>query len=101
MSSNTSDPFQNKSDDPSEKVRKTRGDLDETKNVLVTTTNPVVKEGNTDMVTKPNVVKEAITPLTTKKTIDTVNKKEKPQASNITVYAYISNTPDKVKSLDK
>ena len=75
MSSNTSDPFQNKSDDPSEKVRKTRGDLDETKNVLVTTTNPVVKEGNTDMETKPNVVKEAITPLTTKRRLTQSTRK--------------------------
>ena len=33
-----------------------------TKKELVTTTDTVVKEGNTDTITKPNVVKEAITP---------------------------------------
>ena len=60
MSSNISDPFPNKSDNPGEKVRKTSGDLDETKNTLVTTTDTVFKEGNTDMVdikskTKHNV----------------------------------------------
>ena len=57
MSSNISDPFQKKSDNPSITVRKTSGDLDETKKALVTTTNMVVREGNTDKVTKTNVVK--------------------------------------------
>ena len=60
MSSSISDPFPKKSDNPGEKVRKTSGDLDDTKNTLVTTTDTVFKEGNTDMVdikskTKPNV----------------------------------------------
>ena len=62
MSSNISDPFPKKSDNPIEKVRKTSGDLDETKKALVTTTDTFVKEGNTDTVTKPNVVKESIKP---------------------------------------
>ena len=62
VSSNISDPLPKKSDNPSEKVRKTSGDLDDTKKALVTTTYTVVKEGNTDMVdkkmkTKHNVVK--------------------------------------------
>ena len=50
MSSNISDLFSKKSDNPSESVRKTRGDLDETEKVLVTTTDMVFKEGNNDMV---------------------------------------------------
>ena len=45
MSSNISDPLPKKSDNTSERVRKTSGDLDETKKVLVTTTDMVVKEG--------------------------------------------------------
>ena len=49
MSSNISDPFPKKSDNPSIIVIKTSGDLDETEKALVTTTNTVVKEGNTDM----------------------------------------------------
>ena len=52
---------------PSEKVRKTSGYLDDTKKELVATTDKVVKGGNNDMVdkkgkTKPNAVKESITP---------------------------------------
>ena len=66
MSSNISDPLPKKSDNPSEKFRKTSGDLDNTEKELVTTTDTVVKEGNTDMVnrkmkTKSNMVKESIT----------------------------------------
>ena len=62
VSSNISDPLPKKSDNPSEKVRKTSGDLDDTEKALVATTYTVVKEGNTDMVnkkmkTKHNVVK--------------------------------------------
>ena len=49
MASNISDPLKNKSDNPSEKVRKTSGNLDETKKALVTTNDMVVKEGNTEM----------------------------------------------------
>ena len=45
-------PLHKKSDNPSEKVRKTNGDLDDTKKALVTTTDRVVKEGNTYMVDK-------------------------------------------------
>ena len=61
MSSNTICPFPKLYDTPSEKVRKTSGDLDDTKQALVTTTTTVVKKGNTDMVDKeekpkPNVV---------------------------------------------
>ena len=52
MSSNISDPFPKKSDNPSEKVIKTSGDLDEIEKALVTTTETVVKEGNNYMVDK-------------------------------------------------
>ena len=60
------------SDDPNENFRKAIGGLYDTKNSLVTTTDTVVKEVNTDMVdkkskTEPNVVKEAITPPISKK----------------------------------
>ena len=50
ISFNISDPLTKEYDNTSEKVRKTSGDLDETEKVLVTTTETVVKEGNTDMV---------------------------------------------------
>ena len=43
MSSNISDLFPKKSDNPSEKVGKTSGDQDETEKSLVTTTGMVVK----------------------------------------------------------
>ena len=49
MSYNISDPLPNKYDNPSEKVRKTSGDLDDTEKALVTTTEKFFKEGNTDM----------------------------------------------------
>ena len=67
MSSNISDPLPKKSYNSSERVRKTSGGLDNTKKSLVFTTDAVVKKSNTDMVdkkskTKPNVVKESITP---------------------------------------
>ena len=52
MSSNIIGPFPKESDNPSEKFRKTSGDLDDTKKALITTTATVVKEGNTDMVEK-------------------------------------------------
>ena len=57
---------------------------------MVTTTDTVVKKGDTDMVDKKgkpkqNIVEEAITPSISEKTkIDTVNKTEKSQASNKT-----------------
>ena len=63
------------------RLEKTSGDLDETERALVTTTDMVVKEGNTGMGKKPNVVKETITPPIAKKNIDKVNKTEKLQAS--------------------
>ena len=48
--------------------------------------------------TKPNVVKEAITPpISSKKKIDTVKETEQSQASNITVDTPSSNKTDKVK----
>ena len=50
MSSNISDPLPKTYYNPSEKVRKKSGDLDDTKKELVTTTDKVIKEGNTDMV---------------------------------------------------
>ena len=62
MSSNINEPFTKRSDNTSIKVRKKSGDQDETKKALFNTTDTVVKEGNTDMGTKPNVAKEAITP---------------------------------------
>ena len=74
--------------------------MDETEKALVTTTDKVVNEGNTDMIAKPNVVKEAITPTILKKKVDTVNKTEKPQTSNETVDTSSSNNYDKCKSLD-
>ena len=52
MSSNISDPLPNRSDNPSEKVRKTSGDFDDNKKSFVTTTDTVSKERNTDMVDK-------------------------------------------------
>ena len=52
MSSNISDPLPKKSDNPSEKVRKKSGDLDDTKHLLVTTTDTFSTEGNTEMVKK-------------------------------------------------
>ena len=72
MSYNISDPLPKKSDNPSEKVILKSGDLDETEKALVTTTDTFVKEGKTGMVdkkskTKPNVVKESITPPNSEK----------------------------------
>ena len=64
---------------------------------LVTTTGTVVKKGNTDMGTKPNVAKEAITPIITEKNISTVKKTDKSQASNKKVDTYSRNKPDKGK----
>ena len=52
MSSNIIGPLHKESDNPSEKVRKTSGDLYDTKNDLVFTNAMVVKEGNIDMVDK-------------------------------------------------
>ena len=52
MSSNISDPLPKKSDNPGENIRKTSGDLDETKKALVTTNETFVKEVNNDMVDK-------------------------------------------------
>ena len=75
LSSNISDPLPKKSDNPSEKVIKTSGNLDETGKVLSTNADMVVKEENTYMKRKPNVGKEVITPLIAKKNIETVNKK--------------------------
>ena len=49
MYSNISDPLPKKYDNGSEKVGKTSGDLDETEKLLITTTDMVVKEGNTGM----------------------------------------------------
>ena len=76
MYSNISDSLPKKSDNPSITVSKTRGDQDETEKALVTTIDTVAKEGNTNMGTKPNVVKEAITTPTAKNKIDTVKKRE-------------------------
>ena len=72
--SNISEPFPKQSYNPSITVRKTSGYLDDTEKALVATTYTVVKEGNTDMGTKPNLVKKSITTTIYKKNIDTVNK---------------------------
>ena len=53
------------------------------------------------MVTKPNVVKESITPPIEKKNIDTFNKTQKPQASKLKRDKSSSNKSDKGKFLDK
>ena len=52
MSSNIIVPLPKESDNPSEKVRKTSGDLDDTKQALATTTDTVVKEDETCIVEK-------------------------------------------------
>ena len=52
MPSNTIVPLPKEYDNPSERVRKTSEDLDDTKKSLVITTDTVVKEGNTDTVDK-------------------------------------------------
>ena len=52
MSSSIIGPLPKEYDNPSERVRKKSGDLDDTKTALVTTTDMVVKEGNTDMFDK-------------------------------------------------
>ena len=52
MSSNTIFPFTIEHDRSSKKVRKTSGDLDDSKKALITTTDTVVKEGNLDRVDK-------------------------------------------------
>ena len=75
--------------------------MDETEKMFVTTTDTVVKEVDTDMGTKPNMVKEAITHPIAKNKIDKVNKTEKSQASNKTLDTSISKKSDKGKSLDK
>ena len=54
------------------------------------------------MKTEPYVAKEAINPpISVKKNIVTVNKIEKPQASNKTVDTTKINKTDTVKSIDK
>ena len=66
------------------------------KKALVATTDTGVKEGNTDTGKKPNVMKEAIT-HTIEFIFDTVNKTEKPQASNKKVDTSSINKSDKGK----
>ena len=88
VSSNIIGQLPKESDNTSKKDRKTSGDLYDTKKALVTTTDTVVKEWNTEMVnkrikSKPNVVKESITrPISEKKKIDRADKTEKSKASN-------------------
>ena len=52
MSSDIICPLPKEYDNPIENVRKTSGDLDDTKKALVFNTDRVVKGGNTDMVDK-------------------------------------------------
>ena len=106
MYSNISDPLPNKYGNPSEKVRKTSGDFDETEKALVTTTDTVVKEGNTDMAEKKrkNLMwwrNPSLLLFYQKKKIDTLKKADKTQASNKTVDTPRSNKTNKVKSIDK
>ena len=61
------------------------------KNLLVTTTDKMAKEGINDMEEKPNVVKEDITHTISKNNISTVNKTEKLQASKSKKDKSISN----------
>ena len=61
----------------------------------------MVKEGINYTETKPNVVEEAITHPIAKNKIDTINKRDKPQASKIKKDKSIRNKPDKGISLDK
>ena len=80
--------------------------MDDTKQELVTTTDTVVKEWNTEMVdkegrSKQNVVEKAITPPIPEKQIDTVKKIEKEISSNKTVDTNKSNKNYTVKSLYK
>ena len=79
MSYNISNPLPKESDNPSEKVRNKSGYLYDTEKALITTTDTVVKERNTDMIDKKrgkrNVVKESTTPsISERKNIDTVKK---------------------------
>ena len=67
MSSDNICPLPKESDTPREHFRKTSGDLDDIKQALVTTTDMDVRERILKWLTKkckskPNVVKEAITP---------------------------------------
>ena len=79
MLPNTISPLRKESDTPSEKVRKTNQDFDDTKQALVTTTDTVVKKENTDMFdkegkSKQNVVREAITtPISEKNEIENIH----------------------------
>ena len=58
MSYNTIYPLTKESDTLIEKVIKTSGDLGDTKQALVTNTDTVVKQGNTDMVDKEGKLKK-------------------------------------------
>ena len=65
MSPNTIFPLPKESDTPSERVIKTSGNLDDTKQALFITTDKVFKEGNTEVVDKEekpkqNIVEESI-----------------------------------------
>ena len=71
-------PFPKKSDAPSEKVKKSCGDLYDTENPLVATIDTVDKEGKS----KQNLVDEANTSIfSAKKNTDTVDKVEISQTS--------------------
>ena len=102
VSSNTLGLLTKKSDIPSEKVRKSSGDLDYIRKSLVTTIDTVVKEGTTDTFDKkggkPNMVINPVLLLLQKKTIDTVNKTRKSQASNEKVDTSKINKTEIVKN---
>ena len=86
MSSNISDQFPKKFENPSITVIKASGDLDKTEKSLVTITDTVVKGENTDMGTKPNAMKEAITTQIAKKKIDRVKEKRNHKHKNNSRY---------------
>ena len=102
MPSNIIGPLPKKSDTPIEKVRKSSGDLDYIRKSLVTTIDTVVKEGTTDTFDKkggkPNMVINPVLLLLQKKTIDTVNKTRKSQASNEKVDTSKINKTEIVKN---
>ena len=78
--------------------------MDDAKKALVPTADMVFKEVNTDMVdkkrkSKPNLVKEAITPPISEKQIYIVNITEKSQAPNKTVACIFKTKADNAISL--
>ena len=82
MSSNIIVPLPKKSDAPSEKVEKESGDLDDTKEPLVTNIDTVYKEGKS----RKMWLKKPTHLICQKNNIDTVNKTNKSQTSKETFH---------------